>query len=530
MKKTLWFVLVLLGCSAGLSEEQTLGQAFEARTGKRATHPAVLNYTRNRLMNTMSSFCMISTNSIDAMWSVLLGDLKDSEAKGEIIITEVDRRNGLMTFDQPAALGSLTTRYFITADPGRSVHFKIDISIPRSVILTDLNALIVFAEIMDMAKNADSRLGALKTFADKSETRPFKIVCPKGMTDDCRHGTPVLRYYVSQRIVDVQPEGRVSKAKYDSTRKMVHAGIDILAKPGDKIYPVEDGTVIDLIDNPNDKNWRVLGYLVILEHLDKNNRKWWSLYSSMGSKPFVMPGERVEKGETMLGVVGDSGEEPGKTHVHLELRRFESRFFKNWESLLGILDPGSYQACKAGDLETGWIDPAGPLFQAVEASVARPAAVVVKPDTPVKPPAPPVEEKPVAVAAKPLPPEIRCFIFASIQDDPAKGEAISGNADGIAQNGEAFDLVVVVKNDGAQTAKNVTCAVTLPAEKTLRAFSDLAFPVPALAPDAAFTNRITIAVPLSAKIETSPVCVIEVRESGSNVVRRLDFNVPVAKH
>lgn len=117
-------------------------------------------------------------------------------------------------------------------------------------------------------------------------------------------------------------------------------------------------------------------------------------------------------------------------------------------------------------------------------------------------------------------------ITVHVEDDPAKGADIMGNGDGRIQRGESFDLVVVVANTTTSIAKDVTCTVTLPADKSLKAFSDLHYAITELAPAGATTNRINLTVPSSVTISNAPICSIDVKEDGSKVAQHLNFVMP----
>ena len=118
-------------------------------------------------------------------------------------------------------------------------------------------------------------------------------------------------------------------------------------------------------------------------------------------------------------------------------------------------------------------------------------------------------------------------ISAHVEDDPAKGEAILGNGDGRIQKGEAFDLVVVISNVSTAAMKAVTCTVILPDDKSIKAFSGLCRIVSELASGAATTNRFNLVMPLNAKVNSEPVCSIEVSDKGTQTVVRSEYSLPV---
>jgi hypothetical protein len=132
-----------------------------------------------------------------------------------------------------------------------------------------------------------------------------------------------------------------------------------------------------------------------------------------------------------------------------------------------------------------------------------------------------VEQNPAPIIKSPF------GITAHIEDDPAKGESILGNSDGRIQPGEAFDLVVVLTNTGNVEVKGVECTVTLPADKSVKAFSKLRQTVTTLALGATSSFRYNFAVPMSVDLVQAVVCSIEVKESGSQIVERWCYELPM---
>ena len=121
----------------------------------------------------------------------------------------------------------------------------------------------------------------------------------------------------------------------------------------------------------------------------------------------------------------------------------------------------------------------------------------------------------------------RFTISVHIEDDPAQGGAILGNGDGLIQKGEAFDLVVVISNVSTSAMKDVTCTVTLPPDKSLKAYSELHYAVSQLEPAVAATNRIHLAIPMNITTSTVPTCIIMVKEAGDAVEERLNYELPM---
>ena len=132
----------------------------------------------------------------------------------------------------------------------------------------------------------------------------------------------------------------------------------------------------------------------------------------------------------------------------------------------------------------------------------------------------------VVVANAIAAPEARFDISAHVEDDPADGEAIMGNGDGLIQRGEAFNLVVVVANTSTSTANNVICTVILPEDQSLKSYSEIHQDWAELAPSAAATNRINLAMPMNVKLTAAPVCRIEVKDEGPSAVEHLSYELP----
>ena len=106
----------------------------------------------------------------------------------------------------------------------------------------------------------------------------------------------------------------VETLSYDQTMGdwRTHAGVDIAAEVGRKVWAAGDGTVSQVYDDP------MMGVTVVIEHPDGVT----STYCNLAADPFVAVGDAVETG-TEIGAVGDtaiaeSGMEP---HLHLEMAK-----------------------------------------------------------------------------------------------------------------------------------------------------------------------------------------------------------------
>jgi hypothetical protein len=135
-------------------------------------------------------------------------------------------------------------------------------------------------------------------------------------------------------------------------------------------------------------------------------------------------------------------------------------------------------------------------------------------------------EKNIGTPVTTPPLKARLSISAHIEDDPTQSASVIGNSDGRVQKGEAFDLVVIIANTGNAEAKTVTCSITLPTNKSLKAFSELHQVGATIAPDSAITNHFSLAMPLNEGIVKPLVCSIEINESGSDITSHLNYVVP----
>jgi murein DD-endopeptidase MepM/ murein hydrolase activator NlpD len=88
-----------------------------------------------------------------------------------------------------------------------------------------------------------------------------------------------------------------------------HKGVDLVGKGSKHIYPINNGTVVHMGNDPSG-----YGNYVVIKH----NNEYWSLYAHM-RQIYVKQGQTVNK-STMLGVEGSTGHSTG-SHLHLEVRK-----------------------------------------------------------------------------------------------------------------------------------------------------------------------------------------------------------------
>jgi murein DD-endopeptidase MepM/ murein hydrolase activator NlpD len=90
--------------------------------------------------------------------------------------------------------------------------------------------------------------------------------------------------------------------------RRMHAGMDIPKPYGTSVYPARSGTVIEA-------GWRPgYGMVVIIRHTGG----WTTRYGHM-SKILVKPGDLVQRGRSVIGKVGSTGDSTGP-HLHFEVR------------------------------------------------------------------------------------------------------------------------------------------------------------------------------------------------------------------
>lgn len=106
----------------------------------------------------------------------------------------------------------------------------------------------------------------------------------------------------------------VETLSYDQTMGdwRTHAGVDIAAEVGRKVWAAGDGTVSQVYDDP------MMGVTVVIEHPDGVV----STYSNLAADPLVAVGDTVETG-TEIGAVGDTAiaESAMEPHLHLEMSK-----------------------------------------------------------------------------------------------------------------------------------------------------------------------------------------------------------------
>jgi hypothetical protein len=184
------------------------------------------------------------------------------------------------------------------------------------------------------------------TADNMSGTGPIVI---GGQIGPFRHGTLVTKDLRSATPVDEDV--------------LTHPGADLIAPCGAGIYAIADGWVEDVIDSRNDRDFKALGFMVIVRHVTSlRARPTYSLYLHLQDAPFVKKGDAV-KGSgplygTRLGSVGKTGITSGVCHIHFEIRHFASRYLDDsrWRRPANIYGQGNQNG--AAVFTDNWEDPA----------------------------------------------------------------------------------------------------------------------------------------------------------------------------
>ena len=191
----------------------------------------------------------------------------------------------------------------------------------------------------------------------KLPATPLGGVCPAGKLGEFQFGTKAVGYYDDDQLVDIVVVGKKTTQEFQKTKDLIHPAVDIAAPEGSELYSIADGVVSDTVSDEQDKNFRGLGYLVIVQHdRQSDSRDTYSLYLHMRDKPCVAKGDKVAAGKTLIGYVGHTGRAFG-AHVHLEVRHFPDRLFPAWRNIYGIISPSLPLEIIEKQLHENWIDP-----------------------------------------------------------------------------------------------------------------------------------------------------------------------------
>lgn len=194
--------------------------------------------------------------------------------------------------------------------------------------------------------------------ADGNRRHFIDLVCPGAVMGEFAHGTRCTGYYGADgRMVDIQLSGVPSKKPFTARKELVHAGVDLSAAEGTPIFSMRDGVVVDVIADRLEKDWKSLGYMVMVAHTRADTGDtWYSIYLHLRQKPSVSPGDSVVAGKTELGLIGSTGSAYGN-HVHIEVRWFKDRFNTAWKNIYGKLTPESEKTYDEASFKALWRDP-----------------------------------------------------------------------------------------------------------------------------------------------------------------------------
>lgn len=120
----------------------------------------------------------------------------------------------------------------------------------------------------------------------------------------------------------------------------VHHGIDIPNPTGEKIHAGGAGTVVfaddarKIVETQGIDIYASYGNVVVIQHdFGYRGQKLYTLYAHMATI-LVEKGQHVEAGD-VLGLIGGTGDVSG-THVHMEVRMGENKYFSVYNPLLWI--------------------------------------------------------------------------------------------------------------------------------------------------------------------------------------------------
>lgn len=193
---------------------------------------------------------------------------------------------------------------------------------------------------------------------DGNRSQFIDRVCPGAVIGEFTHGTRCTGYYGADgKMVDIQLTGVPSTKPFAASKELVHAGVDLSAPEGTPVFSMRDGVVVDVIADRLEKDWKSLGYMVMVAHTRADTGDtWYSVYLHLKQKPLVAPGDSVVAGKTELGLIGSTGSAYGN-HVHIEVRWFKDRFNRAWNNIYGKLTPESEKTFDEVSFKALWRDP-----------------------------------------------------------------------------------------------------------------------------------------------------------------------------
>ena len=149
--------------------------------------------------------------------------------------------------------------------------------------------------------------------------------------------------------------GEFRHGTYPSIGDRTHVGVDLLAPCDTPVQSYADGVVIDLIDTEEDRDFKSLGYMVLVHHKNIDDRRpVATLYLHLNEKPLVKKNQNITLGH-IIGKVGNTGFVIGEScHLHFEVRHFMTRYNMSdgWRAIYGQGDQRNTTVFKRD-----WSDP-----------------------------------------------------------------------------------------------------------------------------------------------------------------------------
>lgn len=136
--------------------------------------------------------------------------------------------------------------------------------------------------------------------------------------------------------------GAYRHGTYPSWGNRTHLGVDVKESPvageDEPVHAMAAGTVVDVVSQTSDMDFKSLGYMVLIRHrgIGDGGANVYSLYLHLAESPLVGKGSAVTKGQR-IGSMGLTGAANGVYHTHLEIRYFSSRL-SNYQNIYGPLN------------------------------------------------------------------------------------------------------------------------------------------------------------------------------------------------
>ena len=143
-----------------------------------------------------------------------------------------------------------------------------------------------------------------------------------------------ISYYGEPRLIYTEPAFRDSDAA-NTTRRTVHTGVDIFAKPGTEVCAPLSGEVVVLQNRDTRLDY---GGLVVLAHETASGKSFWTLYGHLDPKVVdeLKVGDTVQSGQ-VFAQLGDAKVNGGwAPHLHFQMALATEGIRTDW---LAVADP-----------------------------------------------------------------------------------------------------------------------------------------------------------------------------------------------